>query len=334
MRPQCLAGGSKGRAVLAAILLGLTTGSSFATLSDLLLGQGFSEGKVFRTSGADADFIKVEINQHLFTFLIDTGATYSVISRTAAQKAGLPLAPNVVNGRLHPNSGILSGSNGDLENAADYIEVRSFRIGGVELAHFPRTLLVADIPGKLEEDHVDFDGVLGLATMQINHVFFGLDPAVFFFLPYGPAVSGVDGFLRGKGFARVTLVSRADKYLVPVTFDGVTAWMILDSGTEHTVISQELANRAHLQADEGTKLLGEGLDAHETVGHIVRPRQIGIGPLRLPVIPITASNLAIFTRGPGNPPLAEGLLGFDLIARTFPLLDTTHDWLYLLPSRR
>jgi predicted aspartyl protease len=331
MRLRCLSGGWEGRALVAAILLGLAPEPGLANLSDLLLGQGYAEGKVFHASGADADFIKVEINQHVFTFLIDTGATYSVISRSAAQKAGLPLAPNVGSGGLRPQSGILSGANGDLENFADYIEVRSFRIGGVELAHFPRTLLVADIPGKMEEDHVAYDGVLGLSTMQINHVLFGFDPAIFFFLPYGPAVSGVDGFLRSHGFARVTLVTRDDKYMLPVTVDGTTAWMILDSGTEHTVISGELAQRAHLPLDKITKLHGESIDGHDAVSHIVQPRQMGIGPLQLPVIPLTTSNLEIFA---GHSPLAEGLLGFDLIARTFPLLDTTHNWLYLVPKGR
>jgi hypothetical protein len=137
--------------------------------------------------------------------------------------------------------------------------------------------------------------MLGLATMKINHAFFGYDPAVFFFQPHGGGASGVDALLLGNGFARVSLALRKTEYLLPVSFDGTNATMMLDSGSANTMISQGLSDRAHLLVDRGDRLFEEGIDGHDVVSFVVVPKKIAIGPMRLPTIPITAENEAAFS---------------------------------------
>jgi hypothetical protein len=56
--------------------------------------------------------------------------------------------------------------------------------------------------------------------------------------------------------------------------------------------------------------------------------------LELPPLPLTAANLAVFVKTPTYTPLGDGVLGFDEVGQLLSLLDTSHDWLYLMPERR
>jgi hypothetical protein len=312
------------QAALVLFLFSLCRISSQATVADLLHAQGYSEGKVFRKGGADADFIKVEINGHPFTLLIETGGGTTVISRKAAQKAGLLTARDL---------GSVSGVNGEADAHASLAQVTSFSIGGVALA--PSPVVISNMKTEMDRDGIDFDGCLGLETMKANHAVFGYHPAVFYFQPHGNgAPGGVDAFLLRHGFSRVSLTPRKGEYLLVVSFDGTKAIMILESGSPHTYISEDLANRANLMVDNLERMIGEGADGHDGVVQIFMPKQIAIGPLALPPLPVTAANFAMFVKTPKYTPLADGELGFDVVGQLYSLLDTSHDWLYLMPERR
>jgi predicted aspartyl protease len=287
-----------------------------ASIGDILHAQGFHDGPIFRQRDDNADYIKVRINGHTLTLLVDTGAE-TMIWRDTARDAG------IAEGKIF---GKALGVDGVADTRAAVAQVTSFTIGGVELAPAP-VLIVASPSGN----HLPCDGLLGLTLMKRNQVFFGYDPALFFFRPDGPArVTGLDAFMLRAGYARVNLIDLGRRYSVPLTLNHSVADMILDSGAFATMVRWEFATKAQL-APTSQKLTVSGLKGKGFRATVVNPQRIAIGPLALPAIPIgTDGPRALEPEQPGD---FDGLLGFDLVGRLYPLLDTVDNWLYVWPVR-
>jgi hypothetical protein len=305
---------------LAGAIFSLVPVPGEAAIADLLRGEGFYSGPVFRRDGATEDFIKVEINGHTFTLLIDTGCYPTAISRERAEKAGL------IAGRdLGPGGGFAGMADAHVNLAV----VSSFRINGIELTASP--VIMTTMRPHLNAGGVKFDGYLGLETLKRNHAVLGFDPALLFFQPQGPGASaGFDALLRSEGYARLPLATRESKYLFPMTFDGMPGNFVLDSGAIYTLIGASFADRAHLPAAGGHSY-GIGVGGRVFTNLLVRPGAIAAGPVPVPAISVAASPAADVYISDDPSPLADGFVGFDLLGPLSPLLDAGHDCLYLRP---
>jgi predicted aspartyl protease len=292
-----------------------------ASVADILHSQGYFDGPVSRVFGKNADMIRVQINGHPFKLLIDTGAAVTMLWRDAARQA------HIAEGRDLGRAGGLNGAtNGNVNLAA----VSSFRIAGVNLASAP--VVLVDGPSA-DEDDSGCNGILGLVTMKVNHVFFGYDPAVFYFRPDSAGnLAGLNPFLVGQGFVPLSLTLEAVKYHFKLTLNNTTGDVVLDSGAFRTLIREDFARRAGLR-ESLHRITGAGLNGMRFVSPIFKPQRIAIGPLILPTLPLAAGSDRVFDTGRGGAPVGDGCVGFDLIGRLYPLLDTVDDWLYLRPVR-
>ncbi len=305
--------------LLAASWLGLLSLSdpARATIGDILHAQGFHDGPIFRKSGDNADYIKVCINGHDLTLLVDTAAQ-TMIWRSVAQDAGI---------RAGKIAGKAGGVDGVADTRAAVAQITSFTIGGVELA--PAPVLIVSSKGAEKRFHCD--GLLGLALMKRNHVFFEYDPALFYFRPDGPdRVTGLDAFMLRSGFARVNLLGSGPRYHVPLTLNNTVADTILDSGSIATLVRWEFAVKAHLQPVAG-KIFVSGLKGSRLGITLLQPQRDAIGSLALPALPVGTDGPRPLE--PMRPGEVDGLLGFDFVGRLFPLLDTVDNWLYVWPER-
>jgi hypothetical protein len=302
--------------LLAAALFGLP---ARATVADILHAQGFHDGPIFRERDDNADYIKVEINGHVLTLLIDTGAAETVLDSQAAKRAHVALGRDL---------GPVLGFNGYTDDHAHQALLSSFKIGGVELAPSPVRVATSQLGG---DEDVDCDGLLGLLTLKANHAVFGYDPARFYFRP-GPSreITGLDSFMLQHCFSRINLEVRHQQYFLPLTLNGATGEVVLDSGSFATLIAHDFAQRAHLQR-QPFGILGSGINNRLFVAELIKPKSIAIGPLALPTISLAELGPELDATHEKEPEI-EGFAGFDLIGRLYPLLDTVDDWLYVWPE--
>jgi predicted aspartyl protease len=305
-----------------ALLLAAGESGAAATIADILLAQGFHRGTVLREEGGNGDFIEVVINGHPFTLLIDTGSDVTTLRESAAKKAHIPFSGS---------AGAFVGMNGVGRGHTSIAQVSSCTIDGYPFA--PGQVLVAPLGDSGRFGNIRFDGVIGLLSMKLNHVLFAYVPGEFFFQSKESAAGSLNSFLLEHGFARIQLACEERKYFIPVSFNGSTARMILDSGAYATLLSIPFGERAKLQSARLFRNV-TGSDGRSFVTVPVMPGRIEIGPLLLPRIPVTAGNAAFLrARLKNGEVFADGSLGFDLVGRLFPLLDTGHDWLYIIGFR-
>jgi predicted aspartyl protease len=245
--------------------------------------------------------VPLEVNDQLASFILDTGATRSVVTEAAARRLALARDPWV--------GTTMSGIGGF--NARPNANPRSLRLGGVTLVrrtvNHDTSLTVADFPSS-ESSGVPIDGLLGRDYLSL----FDLDIDVprrrlTLYQPLG--CSG--RFLPWTGpYVSVPVTQPVDTaMLVPVELDGVTLRGLLDTGANVSLIAAPGLHRLGLdpaEAEPGTHVPVTGVGPNTTpMAHrTFRTMRIGNVVIDHPTMLIAPIHLI---------PIADMLLGANWI---------------------
>jgi len=309
--------------IVGGFLLGLSAWPARASVEEVLRREGFASAPIEQLRGRNADVVRVAINGHEFRLVIDTGTPNTLLFRHAAERAGL-----AIDRTLGPAYGV----NGMADAAASLARVASFSIGGIALP--PTPILIAEFHPTVINGGEDFDGLLGLRTLQRIGAVFGYDSAVLFFRPSGFPTRQLHRFFPSVGFAEVSPLLSQGRYLVSVSVNGVPATMMLDSGASTTLLDRRYIEKAGLPPARGVGW-GVGLDGHQILQNGVRTQALAVGGVPLPLAVIGVCDPAVF-RPRGGTAAIDGLLGFEPLRRLRPYVDAGNDRLYLdtMPGRR
>jgi predicted aspartyl protease len=239
--------------------------------------------------------VPVEVNGNRVRLIVDTGAERTLLTETAVTRVAMLRDPH------HQTQTFGIGG----QSTTDDARVSSFAIGGVYLpvpsvTVGPFTLLSsagATLDGLLGADilsafDVDFDTRNGWLTLYRARDCQAAGP------PW-----------RGPFLSMGTVRRTQDRLLVPIVLDGAVGVATLDTGAQHTAISEALAGRLGVSAAvlaQDPTITARGAAADRLAVRVHRFRRLQIGPAEvtdpaLPVLPIPDG-------------LGDGLAGADFMA--------------------
>jgi predicted aspartyl protease len=145
-----------------------------------------------------------------------------------------------------------------------------------------------------------------------------------------PGSSNACAFVR-KGEIDVRFVNGVP--IADVTIDGHVVPMIIDTGAQHTALTDTTAETLHLRPDDRYIYQINGVSGGMTTAHPMTVEEIAFGgvtvhPAPIPVVPRDSD-------GAVNPAfqIAAGILGLDVLARYDLDLDLPHQRIVLMQAR-
>lgn len=253
------------------------------------------------------------------TFLVDTGSDSSVISRSLAEKLGLPLVPAVTDaGRPYSYLG------GPEQSTMG--RVAKVDIGGMIFIN--TDMVVADEKTFMLRPGIPYDGIIGMRLLR--YVALLLDTRQHTLMFCYP------GALEGPTLTRLKFTA---SYLLPLTEDNGVYWiqgyfhnqdvrreerLMLDIGATNTHISGLLAKQLDLKSI--SKRQQRGLYG-DSVVDIVKVGEVRLGDLTLRDFPVAAITKRMLTKTLAAP----SLLGLDILSDYRVLMDFPAGKLYLQP---
>jgi hypothetical protein len=244
----------------------------------------------------------VEVNGVATSFILDTGAQRSLVTREAVDRLSLARDQWV---------GTTMSGIGGIDRRAN-ADPRSFSLGGVPLVrrtlNHDTSLTVGILPRTRVGDHV-IDGLLGRDFLSVFDM--DLDMPARRLTIY--AVTDCAGrFLPWtRGYTSIPVTFPAEQaIIVPVTLDGTPLRALLDSGSGATLLTAPGMVRMGLQAyslaaDQAAAI--SGLGPHTVTMHLHRFRSLDAGTQAIdrPVIWVAPVRLPLFV---------DMLLGADWLA--------------------
>jgi predicted aspartyl protease len=238
------------------------------------------------TDGSTVVLVPVTVSGRTFLFIVDTGAASTVVDSAVVSAVGLPSV-----GKPLTTSGVGCSA------AAQPVRITSWSIGGEALPVETAPSTKTQFSGKTING-TQFGGLLGadvakafgLITVDYDHssvTFGGQAPA-------------------GKHTVPVTVESKFGETLVLVraTLHGLPSTMAVDTGASLSLVSEQLAESAHLQTKgEQKKISAVSCQVSEQP---VLLDQLVIGDLTLPAVTATSTS--------ASQPGGFGLLGSDILS--------------------
>ncbi|MEM9491313.1 MAG: aspartyl protease family protein [Myxococcota bacterium] len=239
-------------------------------------------------------------------FVLDSGASSSVISTATRDRLGLPEANSA--------PGFAAGAGGSLSNVT-LATVPRLAVGDLELRNHTVAVMDKIMPGSVE----DVDGVLGqnfFAACEVE-----LDFARGRVKLYDPGTLDADKLIA-RGMVEVEM-RRLPVGLVTLEADlvvgsaaGQPVSAILDLGAQATIINRQAAALAGIQLPEGASQpstkIARGVDDRGTPCYGRRIEGLRIGDIEFGARAIQVCDLPVFNLvGLGDSPAM--LLGFDVL---------------------
>ena len=268
----------------------------------LSVHQGLAES--LRSAAAGVVLVAATVNGQAGTFLLDTGTERSCLDTGFA--ARLPLKSTVVEGVREAYR----------DASADDIRIRDFGLGSFHLQNV--AMLSTDLRTTFLRAGFPIDGILGTDILKrfIVRVDFSSGSAQF----------GVKSAIP-IGAKIVKLEPVDDLYFVPLSVQGTSTRLLLDTGTNSTSISSTAWSRITTHWQPLSKLNGVRSTGSSENAHFVLVPRISVGgsssrdvPLRIQ--PRTEQGLfadADF----------DGLLGSDVLQQFIVTLDLASNRMYL-----
>jgi predicted aspartyl protease len=261
--------------------------------------------------------IEVPVNDRLpARFLVDTGMSYSLLRPSLVRKLGLPTLP------LDDSVGRWFRTPGRLPPVQTTVPL--IRLGYLEWRNTAAIVVESEIFQQFARyEHKELDGILGMNAFQ--RAAFELDPErrqVYFWLPGGLPMDVVrrQRFRQGRPIhLRVSGVGPI--FNLPVRLPHVNGEeLMLDTGSNETVISPELARRLKISVFERAPFYTRKGARTLAYGMASRVELDGYPVYDLPV------------RFPNRPaPELRPRLGMDVLRRFRVLIDVPNAALYVEP---
>lgn len=139
----------------------------------------------------------------------------------------------------------------------------------------------------------------------------------------GVGSQSLDGWMSDRGYTKVPLVQLpTGHFSVGGTADAIPLFLIVDTGSSHTVIDTERAERFGLTTeDRGEQATGVGLSTQNVQSGLLEDVEIGavrVGSVRVSVLDLSQVNRVL--RGMGNAPV-DGIIGADVLMAGEAVID-------------
>jgi predicted aspartyl protease len=239
--------------------------------------------------------VPVEINGSRLRLILDTGAERTLLTEDAVARIGMLRDPR----RQTRTFGI-----GGLSTAAD-AQVSSFAIGG---AYLPVPSVTVGQFALPTGTGAPLDGLLGADVLSAFDV--DLDIRDARLTLYRARDCPDAGPPWQEPYLSLGAIGRArDRLLVPIMLDAAAGTATLDTGAQHTVVSERLAERAGATPADmahDAQITAHGASAEALAVRLHRFRLLRIGPSSIadPVLPVL----------PMPEGLGDGLVGDDFLA--------------------
>jgi predicted aspartyl protease len=146
--------------------------------------------------------------------------------------------------------------------------------------------------------------------------------------PYGPDVAGVCPLIRE---AEIPIEMHHNMLFVTAQIDGQPVKLLVDTGAERTLLTEQAVERLHLPRDRMHATRTYGIGDPTASWDAVLPSGIVLGGVHFPVDRVTVGNFGITQVG-GD--AADGLLGADILLAFDLDLDLPKQQLTLYRARR
>lgn len=188
--------------------------------------------------------VKVEVNGHPVYFLVDTGASLSMILRNKAEELGLPA---------------FSGRNGTLSGVGGRSDIQTTRIPTFTLGQHTVTDMPLTLSGERGIGRADVVGLLGEDVFRKFDVEFDLAHGVInLYQPRGCETAFLGFWSDAAMTADMRPVNPQNpKITLDVTVAGQPVRAILDSGASYSVLSLQAAARAGVTPETPGVVMGE-----------------------------------------------------------------------------
>jgi predicted aspartyl protease len=244
--------------------------------------------------------VPVEIDGARLRLILDTGAERTLLTQAAVSRLAMLRDP------AHETRTFGFGGLSTTEDA----RVTSFAVGGAYLPVASVTVGPFALPVFAG---APLDGLLGADVLSAFDVDLDArDGRLTLYRPRACPQAGPPWQEPYESIGQVTLAR--DRLLVPIRLDGVPGVATLDSGAQHTAVSQSLAARVGVGAamlDRDPTIAAHGAAAEPLSVPVHRFRLLQIGPTELPdpVLPVVPMPGADMPEG-----LGDGLAGVDFMA--------------------
>jgi predicted aspartyl protease len=254
---------------------------------------------------------EVVINGKPFSFIVDTGASDSVIDVAAVEEAGLVV------------EGAMTGTAQGGEIAGSRLKQASLSIGGVAIPHV--RLFALPLAGLSAGAGRRIDGILGYDLFR-GHV-------VRFDYPGRRLVIDDDGALPGAESIPIEIAGQTPFVRMQVRQQGrgVAARMLIDTGAAGAVTLNALFSAAHPGIVPGrTVAISSGaLLPGRYLARVGRLESVRIGPFTL-AAPV--ANFSSAAETDDATPEDSGLIGSDLLRRFVLVVDYPRKRILLAPA--
>jgi predicted aspartyl protease len=238
--------------------------------------------------------VPVEINAGRLRLILDTGAERTLLTESAVARIGMP---------RDPHHATRTFAIGGLSTAPD-AEVTSFAIGG---AYLPVPSVTVGPFALAGGAGAPLDGLLGADVLSAFDV--DIDARDGRLTLYRARDCPDAGPPWPEPFLSLGTIERQrDRLLVPIMLDGEAGAATMDTGAQHTVVSEHLAERAGATPADmahDRRITAHGASAEPLSVHVHPFRLLRIGPWSIenPVLPVLPIPQA----------LGDGLVGDDFL---------------------
>lgn len=171
--------------------------------------------------------VPITIDGQPFTFLVDTGGVYSMVTESTVDKLGIPLRKQVFTEEM--------GFGGEL--LTNYVVANHVVFGGLNAYRFNFVVL----PDTNKHD--DMQGILAPDVLGANDVDFDFANKKFSLFSRDHCYGGVVYWTSGY-FAQIPFKISEDHHIeLPVTLDGKDMRGMIDTGSTNTIMSLEYAEQ-------------------------------------------------------------------------------------------
>ncbi len=226
-------------------------------IAPFLAGHGYRRIEMFGSYPS----IKVTIDGHPATLVVDTGSPYTALDRSAAAKLGIKVIESnrTLNSPLGPSS----------EHFGFGMSHRIAIGGNIVLAK--DAVVVLNLSGMNHQPGARRDGTFGLSHMQRLGAVISCGEDALYVNPDG-SKAGVSESLTSRGFVRVPMrINHARNPEVDCQINGLPSRIVVETAAFTTIINERVAREAGIQLSD-TSSYSEG------VGH--RTARLSLAPAR------------------------------------------------------
>ncbi|HEY1769344.1 MAG TPA: retroviral-like aspartic protease family protein [Chthoniobacterales bacterium] len=260
--------------------------------------------------------LTVYVNGHPESFLVDTGASRTLLANARAAADGVKLT------NADSRYGQYAYFKGETfrVGTVDSLSTGSMNFGAGPIMLFDSNKAKFDYVTRSRLEHTG--GFLGLDVLMRYKTIINTRTRQLFFLSDPKRPVNLAVAVAQMGFTRLPLhVNEHHSLIVDCTLNGTAGHMLIDTGAFFTHINAVTARAVHLPAGS-TEATFQDVTGQRHLVDVANVRNLHLGTFALPEQPIFVTDDPVETAG-GPDEQVFGLLGDDVLAHVHGIIDLT-----------